>query len=186
MKKKSLKGHLKPYSIFNKRKTTINHAFASALAPNDQYDESTIDRALSVLGQSPDADLACVYCAREAETWDHLVGLVKDSQLRGYGHQIGNLIPSCRACNSKKGSKDWQLFIEHQIAGEKERRELQAKLTSYLTQHAKVINIDEIKRQMPDEWLSYLTIKEQIFSLMREADNIAAKIRQGLSNSPAN
>lgn len=105
MRKTSLKGHLKPYSIFNKRRTTINHAFASALAPNDQYDETVIDDALRVLGQNPDDDLECVYCGREAETWDHLIGLVKNSQLRGYGHQIGNLIPCCRSCNSKKDLK---------------------------------------------------------------------------------
>lgn len=74
MKKATLKYHLNPYSIFTKRRTTINHAFASALAPNDQYDEKVIDDALRVLGQNPDHDLTCVYCGQDAETWDHLIG----------------------------------------------------------------------------------------------------------------
>lgn len=178
MRKTSLKGHLKPYSIFNKRRTTINHAFASALAPNDQYDETVIDDALRVLGQNPDDDLECVYCGREAETWDHLIGLVKNSQLRGYGHQIGNLIPCCRSCNSKKGSKDWRQFIEHHVTEETNRTQIQIKLSQYLTRYAKVIDIDQIKRELPDEWLRYLAVKEQILALMKEADTIANRIRQ--------
>jgi hypothetical protein len=178
MRKTSLKGHLKPYSIFNKRRTTINHAFASALAPNDQYDETVIDDALRVLGQNPDDDLECVYCGREAETWDHLIGLVKNSQLRGYGHQIGNLIPCCRSCNSKKGSKDWRQFIEYHVTEETNRTQIQTKLSQYLTRYAKVIDIDQIKRELPDEWLRYLTVKEQILALMKEADTIANRIRQ--------
>lgn len=112
MDKRSIRNHLKPYSIFQKRRTTINHAFASALAPYDIYDEQIIDKALKVLGQDPNGYLYCVYCGSKAQTWDHLVGLVKDAQLRGYGHQIGNLVPCCRDCNSKKGSKDWRQFIE--------------------------------------------------------------------------
>lgn len=180
MKKATLKYHLKPYSIFTKRRTTINHAFASALAPNDQYDEKVIDDALRVLGQNPDHDLTCVYCGQEAETWDHLIGLVKNSELRGYGHQIGNLVPCCRSCNSKKGSKDWQQFIEHHVMQTTNRQQIQAKLTAYLRKYAKLIDIDQIKREAPDEWLRYLAAKEQILALMKEADMIAGAIRKRL------
>jgi len=38
MKKESIKKHLKAYSVFGKRNSTINHAFASAIAP---FDETT-------------------------------------------------------------------------------------------------------------------------------------------------
>src|SRR5262249_13804437 len=34
-----IKPHLRPYSIVQRRRTTINHAFASALAPCDEYVE---------------------------------------------------------------------------------------------------------------------------------------------------
>ena len=40
MKIKSIKNHLQPYSILGKRQTTINHAFASAIASlevNNRY-----------------------------------------------------------------------------------------------------------------------------------------------------
>jgi len=177
MDKRSIKAHLKPYSIFQKRRTTINHAFASALAPNDNYDERVIDEALEVLGQNPNGYLYCVYCGREAQTWDHLVGLVKDAQLRGYGHQVGNLVPCCRNCNSKKGSKDWRQFIESEIRDEEFRADLIARLEIYLSRFAKPINIERIARSMPDDWAEYLSIKNQIFELMIKADQVAERIR---------
>jgi 5-methylcytosine-specific restriction endonuclease McrA len=180
MKKQSIKTHLKPYSIFQKRKTTINHAFASALAPNDEYNEQVLNDALRLLGQKPEDELMCVYCGGEAETWDHLIGLVKDSQLRGYGHQIGNLIPCCGKCNSKKGSRDWQQFIESEIRDEENREQLKAQLGIYLQQYAKPVDLEKIKTSMPEEWAKYAELKEHIFELMKEADKIAEKIRKGI------
>src|SRR5688500_8882640 len=115
MKKTDIKRHLSDYSIFSKRKTTINHAFASALSVADSYDEEKLNKALIILGQDPEQDLECVYCGRPAETWDHINSLVKNSSFSGFGHQIGNLIPCCKDCNSKKGSKDWRVFVEQKI-----------------------------------------------------------------------
>jgi 5-methylcytosine-specific restriction endonuclease McrA len=180
MKKESIKTHLKPYSIFQKRKTTINHAFASALAPNDSYDARMMEDSLRLLGQNPDDNLTCVYCGGDAQTWDHLIGLVKDSQLRGYGHQIGNLIPCCRDCNSKKGSRDWKEFIEAKIKDEQKQKEVTARVQSYLDRYAKPVDIGKIKTEMPEEWARYANVKEQVFELMKEADIIAEKIRRGI------
>lgn len=177
MDKRSIRSHLKPYSIFQKRRTTINHAFASALAPNDDYDERVIDEALESLGQNPNGYLYCVYCGREAHTWDHLVGLVKDAQLRGYGHQIGNLVPCCRYCNSKKGSKDWRQFIVSEIGNEEFRSVLITRLEDHLSRFAKPIDIEQIKRSVPDDWAEYASIKNRIFELMIEADKVAGRIR---------
>ncbi len=78
MKRESIRSHLLPYSIFNRRATTINHAFASAIAQNDDYDDEKISEALTFLGQDPDKDLICVYCdERIAETWDHVFGFAR-------------------------------------------------------------------------------------------------------------
>ena len=95
MKLADIKPHLRPYSIVQRRKTTINHAFASALAPCDEYDEERLKQAMAALGQTDLNDLRCVYCGAGGETWDHLVGLVKNSELHGYGHQVGNLAGRC-------------------------------------------------------------------------------------------
>ena len=42
MKAKSIATHLRPYVMLARRRTTINHAFAAAVAPSDTYDESRV------------------------------------------------------------------------------------------------------------------------------------------------
>ncbi|MEW6130261.1 MAG: HNH endonuclease [Acidobacteriota bacterium] len=180
MKKQSIKKHLKPYSIYKERKTTINNAFASALAPNDTYNDKLIDEGLRLIGQNPDVELHCIYCNFKAETWDHLISLVKNSELRGYGHQIGNLVPCCKSCNSKKGAKDWESFIDKNVKEENTKEELKRRLKLYLQRHAKPVDLEKIKIEMPEEWAQYLKLREQIFELMNEADMIAEKIRSNL------
>lgn len=39
----------------------------------------------------------CVYCGAGADTIDHVVPLVQ-----GGGHELGNVVPACRSCNSSK------------------------------------------------------------------------------------
>ncbi len=111
MTPKSIRSHLAPYSIFSKRKATVAHAFASALAPSDEYDEEKIEAALNALGQKDLKQLSCVYCENQTQTWDHLENRVKAGKPNGYGHQIGNLVPCCRDCNSQKGGKPFREFI---------------------------------------------------------------------------
>jgi hypothetical protein len=75
VKRRDIARYLKPYSIHQARRTTIANAFASALAPSDKYDDALVLDALSFLGQNPESDLACVYCGKKAETWDHIYSL---------------------------------------------------------------------------------------------------------------
>lgn len=137
MKRKAIRTHLQPYSIVKRRKTTINHAFASALALNEEYDDHQVAEALRFLGQDPDADLLCSYCEdRAAETWDHIFGLVSEGEYFGYGHSLGNLLPCCKQCNSRKGGKDWREFLMSftpKINGCEERI---ARLECYIARYA--------------------------------------------------
>ncbi len=174
MKMDSIKKHLKPYSIYEKRKTTINHAFASAIAPYDEFNPELIKQALEPFGLDPEK-LECVYCGGPAQTWDHLVGLVQDSEFNGYGHQIGNLVPCCRECNSSKGSRDWKEFIKN--------LELQQKLETYLKTYATPIEMDEIRRlkdeddEFKKDYDNFIKKRDEILKLMQEADEIAKRIR---------
>lgn len=177
MRVETVRTHLRPYSIYQKRKTTINHAFASALAPCSAYDWSVLSDALAVLGQSPDKDLSCVYCTRPAETWDHLTGLVKDSLLHGYGHQIGNLVPSCRDCNSRKGNKPWRSFVEQEIA-EPLRSAVVVRLEAYQLRFAAEIDLAEARTRDTATWQRYDAIRAEIHQLMLEADRLAITLRQ--------
>src|SRR5438876_5463729 len=86
----SIRKHLQPYSILNRRRTTIAHAFASAIATVEDYDRSRVADAIGALGQDPDSDLLCVYCGEPAQTWDHLMGLVKNGSWSGFGHTLTN------------------------------------------------------------------------------------------------
>ena len=68
----SIRSHLKPYAIVARRKSTISHAFAAAIAPSDVYNQVQIRVAVTALGMNPDEHLRCVYCGVAAQTWDHV------------------------------------------------------------------------------------------------------------------
>jgi hypothetical protein len=177
MKKQSIKIHLAPYSILRKRKTTINHAFASAIAPVDEYDQLRLDAALRLLAQDPDDELRCVYCGLLADTWDHLLGLVENTELRGYGHQIGNLVPCCRDCNSKKGAKGWERYLREVVPDDSAFEARRSVIASYLKGYATAVDLKRAAGIMPAEWARYGAIRQEIFRLMTEADTIASRLR---------
>jgi hypothetical protein len=178
--KKDIYRHIKTYSIYHKRRTTINHAFASAIAPSDSCSEKTISDALIFLGQDPDSDLNCVFCGAPGETWDHLVGLVKNGELRGYGHQIGNLVPCCKECNSKKGSKNLSIFIRESSRVNKNPEKLIKLLESYQEKFATEIDLTLLKSKLPQEFEEFNRIKNEILLLMKKADNVAEKLRENI------
>ncbi|QFR43039.1 HNH endonuclease [Sulfurimonas xiamenensis] len=180
MKKEDIKRHLKTYSVYNKRRTTINHAFASAIAPSDDFNEEKMNEALKFLGQNPNEDLKCVFCNDEAETWDHLVGLVKNGELRGYGHQVGNLVPCCKKCNSKKGSKEFDKFINEYDKIYFDKTELIELLSQYQRKFAKEINLELLKNKSPNEYNDFQEVKKEIFNLMEKADVLAEKLRKNI------
>ncbi|NQW16148.1 MAG: hypothetical protein HQ478_01560 [Chloroflexi bacterium] len=178
MKIASIRNHLKVYNIAGRRKTTISHAFASALAPVDDYDESQVQSAvLRFLGQDPDGDLSCVYCDAEAETWDHVVGLVKNGLLRGYGHQIGNLVPCCKLCNSKKGGKTVEQHLDRLGQSSRAKSERLKRIGSYTASNANEVDLEAIKLQRPDEWKQFERLRAQIIELMEKADILAQELR---------
>lgn len=179
MQMNSLRQHLRPYSIYQRRKTTINHAFASALAWNDSFDEIHIAQAIRSLGQDPTRDLICVYCdERPATTWDHIEGLVKEGMYSGFGHTTGNLVPCCSTCNSKKGNKPWRKFIsEMTIDHERKARKI-AQLEEYQARYGgRRFGYNDIEAIAPEETKAFHQVRDQILALMQEADIIASKIR---------
>jgi 5-methylcytosine-specific restriction endonuclease McrA len=173
MRYADIKRHLKPFSICNRRKTTINHAFASAVAPCDIFDDETVRTAIQLLGQNPDEDLKCVYCDRPAETWDHVFATVKASVFSGAGHRLGNLVPCCKPCNSSKGSKRWDLFLR---TLHPEAPKLAAKISAIQSYLDRFFVEDVPPADLP-EYRELLKIKSEILDLMVRADTLAAKIR---------
>jgi len=181
MKIKSLKTHLRPYSILGRRKTTINHAFASALAPSDVFDEETAKAAVYALGQNPEEELQCVYCDALAETWDHVLATVEKGEFSGAGHVLANLVPCCKTCNSSKGSKHWGKFIlgrNEAITKKEERIRL---IENHLN------NLSRIEAPQNDrDYVEYSEIRSQVLDLLIKADVLANKLRLKASGNSKN
>jgi len=183
MKKNDLKRHLKDYSIFGKRSSTISHAFASALSIADDYDVDKIDKAITILGQNPDGDLSCAYCDNSAETWDHVKAVVSKTAFSGYGHQINNLLPCCKSCNSAKGNKEWTVYLKLKGFDTQERI---SRIENYINHNyvdtKNLLETDEFKEDLK----VFNDIKEQVFELFKlgdqQAKNIRNKIRQATHN----
>lgn len=51
----------------------------------------------------------CVYCGKPAESQDHVTALS-----RGGSHTADNVVPACRSCNSRKGTKSLLMFLYRQ------------------------------------------------------------------------
>ena len=174
MRYPSVRSHLKPYEIVARRKTTINHAFAAAIAPSDTYDEQQVREAISTLGHDPDQDLICAYCGSPAQTWDHVFATVQDSKFSGYGHRLGNLLPCCKPCNSAKGNKDWRHFLTCLQLPEQIRQEREHRITAFLS---KFFVQDTIPSHVP-EYEQLQQIKHQVMLLLATADELAKTIRK--------
>lgn len=179
MRKTDIKRYLKDYSIYKNRKTTINHAFASSLSITDKYDDSVIDRALKILGQNPNLDLKCAYCDKPAETWDHIKAIVKAGSFSGFGHQIGNLLPCCKNCNSKKGNKNWLIYLKSIHSDTDERQERITRIEAYISQNT--VNMTKLLSTHADEIKILNDIRDQVISLLKKGDEQAKKIRDAMN-----
>lgn len=177
MKKTDIKRHLQDYSIFYKRKTTLNHAFASAQSISDTYDEEKVNFAIRLLGQDPDKDLFCVYCEEPAETWDHIRAVVEKGEFSGHGHTISNLLPCCKNCNSKKGNKDWRVFIEQSKIDQLTKEKKTKLIEEYIKQNRVDIR-DILTNECKDELKELNIIRDKIFELMKESDAKSKLIRE--------
>ena len=165
--------------IVDRRLTTINHAFASAIAIIDEYDPNANARAVEKLGQNPNEDLSCVYCGKEAQTWDHVFALVDHGEYSGFGHTLGNLVPCCKECNSQKGNRNWKAFLRSKQQDEKGFSDRAQKLTTYITSEMPPrITIEDIRKICPAEMEELVRAKSEVILQMEKADTAASQIRK--------
>ena len=175
MKYQTIKKYLRPSRIMG-RKSTFTNAFASALAPHDVYNPEIVAVAMRDLGQNPESNLTCIYCGSEAATWDHLFNRVEAGYFSGHGHRIRNLVPSCRTCNEQKGKKSWRVFLDSKNPVDKDLRIKRIEKFLNATD-AKPVTLDVMKQIAPDEMRRFAEIKDEVFRLMAEADDLAEVIR---------
>lgn len=107
------------------------------------------------------------------------MAIVKDGKFSGYGHQIGNLIPCCKDCNSKKGNRDWKEFLFSKRPNERTTPEVVNRVESYIenntTQFKQLVD-DEINAEIE----KFEQIQSMIFDYMKLADDQAKIIRDKL------
>ena len=171
MKCSDIRRHLKPYSIVGMRTTTVSHAFAAAIAPCDTYDEDQARGAMHLLGQDPD-DLHCVYCGSQAETWDHVHATVSAKNFSGYGHRLGNLLPCCKPCNSRKGNQRWSDYLERLGLSTADLALRKRLIQAYLDRYG---SRDPIPMCVEYEQLQ--EIRRQVLALFAKADVLAKELR---------
>jgi hypothetical protein len=173
MKYESIRRYLRPYKIYGRSSTTISYAFASAIAEMEEFDHDTVRQALGILKQTPE-NLLCAYCGESAQTWDHLVPVVKNGKQFGPGHRIRNLVPCCSKCNGEKGNRDFEAWLPNRFPGWQERIE---RLRAYLAGEQDDAPLPaEIETDIEAAVAEYWTIRDQIFELLRQADGIAVRI----------
>lgn len=178
MKPSSIREHLRPYVMLSRRKTTIAHMFASAIAPVDDYDEARVMEGLAMLGQSGAEELQCVYCDQPAETWDHLSALVIAGSFSGHGHQLGNLVPCCKPCNSRKGNKDYRKFLQNRASSRADAERRIERISAYSSHFLpRPLPQGEYARLWPAEMARLTELQLQILALMRHADDLAGELR---------
>lgn len=156
------------------RGSTINHAFASALATADEYDKAKLDSALEVLGQDPERPLQCVYCGTAAATVDHLHSLVRDSKYTGHGHVIGNMVPCCRTCNERKGKKPWRVWATEGGATPEQIE----RIAAYEQLAPPTVSDEQLRQLYPDLMAAYENLRVQTREMMRTGDHLASEIRR--------
>jgi len=92
------------------RTSSVTNAYVLGVIPYIEPTENEIKQVLDVLEMTPDK-MHCAYCGGHYGSWDHFRPVVKDKKPTGYVSEIWNLIPSCTACNSSKGNKEWRKWI---------------------------------------------------------------------------
>jgi len=167
------KSKIKPYKM-SSRGSTINNAFAAALAMAHVYDEEKLIEALAVLGQNPEEPLRCVYCDGLARTIDHLHGLVRNSTYTGHGHVIGNLVPCCNSCNETKGKKLWRDWAVERGTSEDQVR----RIAEYELLAPPTVSEADLKALYPDLMAAYESLRLHTRDLMKTADHLAREVQR--------
>lgn len=152
-----------------RRKSTISHAFAAAIAPSDMYSEDQVRGAMTDLAMSPDEDLMCAYCGVKAQTWDHVYATIRGTYFSGFGHRLGNLLPCCKSCNSSKGNKVWDRFLNELAPSPDVHLARKERITAHL---ARRFVQDGIPNHLP-EYRQLMEIKRNEMELLAQADDFA-------------
>lgn len=169
------------------RSSSITNAFINSIIPVVQPSSEDVQQALEILGMTPDT-FQCAYCGSVASEWDHLRPLVKEKKPTGYISEIHNLVPSCGKCNQSKGNKEWKTWmlstakLSPTARGIKDIPERVRRLGAYENLKAPT-KMDFAAIVGQEIWARHQDNLERVQSLMRESQELAAKINAEVFNA---
>ncbi len=109
----------------------------------------------------------------EAQGLDHIRATGQNIGFIVQCHRIGNLLPSCTECNSKKRSMHWRDFLKKYKSKDKTYKRRVRRITAYTNQY-KVSNLSF--KRIP-EYQALQRKLEKVLKLLNEADKLAAIVR---------
>lgn len=158
--------------ILGNGRGAFRKAILSVLLQN-YIQEDAFERSIEELGHN------CVYCSISNDDQD----LQPDHlwpETKGGLHVIGNVVPSCPTCNSKRGSKDWIFFIKNDtnISKKRSKEEIENQIviiSNYMTKYHKENqpNLDDV-------------LNEKEVKLREELDTLLDAITQGFREKIGN
>lgn len=171
------------------RTSTITNAFAISITPYIRPNSKLLDEYYKSLRIKPGI---CAYCLQNGNSSDHFHSLVKDKKPTGYITEISNLIPCCSACNSSKGSKefnDWYLSDKnikrlHKLGLTDEKiRERYSIINNHVKKyHKEPLNYEEILGK--ELWKEYENRRKKLLQSLKDnqdfCDNLAEIILKKL------
>ncbi|PPD47349.1 MAG: HNH endonuclease [Methylobacter sp.] len=170
------------------RSSSITNAFINSIIPVVPPSAEDVKQALEILGMMTPETFQCAYCGSVASEWDHLRSLVKDKKPTGYISEIHNLVPCCGKCNQSKGNKEWKTWMHSnaklspKARGIKDIPERVKRLEAYESSRAPT-KMDFAAIVGLDIWAQHQSNLERVQSLMRESQELAAKINVEIANA---
>jgi hypothetical protein len=93
----------------------------------------------------------------------------------GFGHTLGNLVPSCRDCNSSKGNKPWREWIETWPKMTTEQQKLIHCYASELTPRQKLFS--DWESEFPEQMAEIRGHWDAVLDHMKKADAVVEEMR---------
>ena len=156
------------YKISSRSSTLMNNYIKYVLGENGLTKNQEIEH-LKKYGFERSV---CAYCGNDANTLDHIYSVIEDSKFTGYDNSIGNLLPCCQMCNSSKGKKTIEEWLDvdnekltkgaKRVKEKKDYSDRRKKIDEYIKNNKS--NEKEIESEIVDK----LNEKAEIFKKIEE------------------
>ena len=171
-------------STLKNRKTTMNNAFVYSIMP---WEKITKEEYKNICKKLKIKENQCAYCLKEnANTMDHLNGLVTNKEPSGYYTEKNNLVPCCSHCNSLKGNKNFEDWYKDDICEKigisKEEMSQRRKIICEYKENnpAKKLDLKQILGKKDYE--KYLKMKKELLDKIEECEKFCEELNKKVTD----